>query len=354
MQRFSKEEAYKLIGFNDFKLRLFAIPFFSIFFPWLVIGASPFENFSEFSYGFLISVAHMTIYWHIDRYVVLILLTKYSKFADYKKRVVLEAILIIGITLALCSISYLLEFCFAKNGGVIEASLFEYVIGSLIITIIIVSIYEARYAFEKYKKGLIRNAELKKVNTKAQLEALKNQVNPHFFFNSINTLVSVIPEDPDTAVKFAENLSHVYRCILEMKDKEIVSLAEEFSCIQAYKYLLKIRFSDQVKFNGDEVLSTMTDQYIIPMSVQMLVENAVKHNVVSQSRPLTIDFEIIDDHLVVSNKRDPKNTPENSTKIGLKNIHKRYELLADKCIIIEETKERFSVSLPILKVTEVK
>lgn len=350
MRKFSREEAYKLIGFNDFKLRLFGIPFMSLVFPWLVIGLSPFENFSAYSVGFLFSLAHTSIYWQLDRYVVLVLLDKYSEIEEYKKRIFLEAILIIGITVVLCSLSHLLKLCMPV--GTVDPGTLTYIFSSLIMTIVIVSIYEARHAFEKYKKGLIKNEELVKENTKAQLEALKSQVNPHFLFNSINTLISVIPENPEVAVKFAENLAHVYRCILEMKDKEIVPLSDEFSCIQAYKYLLKIRFNDQVKFNGDELFSNMNHHFIIPMSVQMLVENAVKHNVVSQSRPLTIDFQIVDDYLVVSNKREPKKMVEDSTRIGLKNIHKRYELLADRCIIIDETPERFSVSLPILKITE--
>lgn len=352
MRKFSREEAYKLIGFNDLKLRLFAIPFLSLIFPWLVIGLSPFENVYAYVVGILFSLAHTSVYWQLDRYVFLMLLAKFPSIDDYKKRIFLEAVIIIGITIVLCSLSNLLKLCIPFDG--VDPGTWIYIFSSLIMTIIIVSIYEARHAFDKYKMGLIKNEELKKENTKAQLEALKSQVNPHFLFNSINTLISVIPENPEVAVKFAENLAHVYRCILEMKDKEIVSLADEFSCIQAYKYLLKIRFNDQVKFNGDELFSKMNDRFIVPMSVQMLVENAVKHNVVSQSRPLTIDFHISEDYLVVSNKREAKKTVEDSTQIGLINIDKRYELLADRGIVIDETPERFSVSLPILKITEAK
>lgn len=353
MERISRSEAYALIGFKDLKLRLFAIPFFSIFFPWLIMEIDPIEEFIPFFVGFIISVIHVSIYWYVDRYVVLLLMKRYPDFADYKKRIILETILIVGITLVLCSLSYLLEICFSWTEEKSAPSPVKFILASFVITLIIVSIYEARYAFEKYKLGLIKNEALKKENTKAQLEALKNQVNPHFFFNSINTLISVIPEDADIAVKFAENLSHVYRCILDMKDKEIVSIAEEFSCIQAYKYVLKIRFNNQVNFVGDEGLSGIHDRYIVPLSVQMLVENAIKHNVVSQSRPLTIVFDIHEEYLVVSNLREPKIMPDSSTKIGLLNIRKRYELLVDKSIEIEETEKLFCVRLPILNITEV-
>ncbi len=354
MQRFTKEEAYKLIGFNDVMLRLIGIPFFSFFFPWLVMGVSPLEDFPLYCIGYLNSAIHIYVYWQVNRWAVIRLRKRYSKFSEYRKRLTLQILLIVVITVLLCVSSFLLRMCFGSDFDRFDVDLITYLIASLVITTIIVAIYEARFAFEQYKAGLLKNEQLKKENTRAQLESLKNQVNPHFFFNSINTLISVIPEDPKVAVKFAENLSHVYRCILEMNDKEIVSVAEEFSCIQAYKYLLKIRFNDHVKFVGDETFENMSDKYIVPMSVQMLVENAIKHNVVSQSRPLEIHFQMKEDFLVVSNKKEPKKQALNSTKIGLKNIHKRYELLVNKCIVIDESDSDFVVQLPILNISEVK
>lgn len=354
MSKLTRERKLKLIGFDDLKLRLIGVPFFSLFFPWMVMGISPFDDFTLYLIAFVNSAIHVLLYWQVNRWAVLQLRNKYTKFSEYRKRLTLQSILIVSITLTLCTVSFILNLCFGTKIEVFDISFFTYLMASLVITTIIVSIYEARFAFEQYKNGLIKNEQLKKENTRAQLESLKNQVNPHFFFNSINTLISVIPEDPATAVRFAENLSHVYRCILDMKDREIVSISEEFSCIQAYKYLLKIRFNDHVKFTGDEAFNDMTDKYIVPMSVQMLVENAIKHNVVSQNRPLEIRFEMKDDFLIVSNKKEPKKQENNSTKIGLKNIHKRYELLVDKCIIVDESSEDFVVQLPILNISEVK
>ncbi len=352
MAKFSRKEKYQWLGFNDLKLRLIAVPILSYFFPIIVMGLSPTDNLPLFLESFVISLLHVFLYWEFDRYIVIILRKKYQRIAEYKKRLIIQTVIIVLSTVLFCFISEFVQLCFTPMMGKLKISLYYYVVASLVITTIILSIYEARFAFEQYKSGLIKNEELQKENTRAQLESLKNQVNPHFFFNSINTLISVIPEDPTTAVKFAENLSHVYRCILEMQDKEIVSLAEEFSCISAYKYLLKIRFSEQVTFVGDEWMQGIEDKFIVPMSVQMLVENAVKHNVVSQNHPLEIKFEMTDDFLIVSNKKSPKKTEEFSTKIGLKNVHKRYELLANKCIVIEETKDTFSVQLPILQIGE--
>ena len=354
MGKISRKERFDLIGFNDVKLRLIAIPILSYLFPIIVMRISPLEDGMLYVEGLIISALHIILYWEFDRSIVLRLRKKYPRITDYKKRLIVQTALIVAITVAFCILSNFLQFCFTPQMKSLQLSLWTYIVASLIITCIILAIYEARFAFEKYKSGLIKNEELQKENTRAQLESLKNQVNPHFFFNSINTLISVIPEDPTTAVKFAENLSHVYRCILEMKDKEIISLAEEFSCISAYKYLLKIRFSEQVTFIGDELMQGIDDKFIVPMSVQMLVENAIKHNVVSHKHPLEIRFEMMEDFLIVSNKRSPKKTEEFSTKIGLKNVHKRYELLADKCIVVEETKEWFRVKLPILQIGEVK
>jgi two-component system, LytTR family, sensor kinase len=354
MAKFSRKEQYEWLGFNDLKLRLILVPILSYFFPIIVMGVTPTDNWPLYLQSFVVSLLHIVLYWEFDRYIVIILRKKYRRISEYKKRLIIQTTVIVFTTVLFCFMSEFIQLCFNQVMGKLKISLNVYIIASLVITSIIVSIYEARFAFEKYKSGLIKNEELQKENTRAQLESLKNQVNPHFFFNSINTLISVIPEDPTTAVKFAENLSQVYRCILQMKDKEIISLAEEFSCISAYKYLLKIRFSEQVTFIGDELMQEIDDKFIVPMSVQMLVENAIKHNVVSHNHPLEIRFEMTNDFLVVSNKRSPKKTAEFSTKIGLRNVDKRYELLADKSIVVEESMECFRVYLPILQIGEVK
>lgn len=224
---------------------------------------------------------------------------------------------------------------------------------SLITTVIIISIYEGVYAFELFKKGLVENKELQRKNTQAQLESLKNQVNPHFLFNSLNTLISVIPEDPEVAVRFTEKLSQVYRYILEIRDKELITIREEMKCIEAYEYLFSIRFGNNVRFNYENI-DLNQHKFIVPLSLQMLIENAIKHNIVSQTKPLKITIKIEEDSIKVSNNLQLKTVRESSTKLGLSNIKKRYQILAKKEIIILQTADSFSVEIPILTISEVK
>ncbi len=353
MRYINREERMRLIGFNDMKLILVLAPIFAFFFPLLVFGLNPLDNSHNFWLSFGISALHIALYWYIERWLVIYIRDYYSDFKDYRKRLIIQSVIVVFSTLGLCLISEFPGFCFGGVPEDFEAPFFHKYIGSIIITTIIVSIYESVYAFQLFKTGLIKNEELQRKNTQAQLEALKNQVNPHFLFNSLNTLVSVIPEDTETAVKFAENLSSVYRYILEIRDKELITLKEELDCIKAYQYLLSIRFGDHIKFEFNN-MHNLNGQHIVPLSIQMLMENAVKHNVISQSRPLSISINLEDDTLKVCNNLQIKTNNVNSTGVGLKNIEQRYKLLVNKEIKIDKSNGIFCVSLPILSMKEVK
>lgn len=353
MAYITKEERRELIGFNDTLLRLIAVPLFSLFFPILVFGLWPTEDFILYIQCFFISIIHIIIFWWVEYWLVVYLRKRYVGIENYKKRIIVQGIALLISTLALTSTASLLDLCFDMNHDLLESSFFQKYMASLIITTIIISIYEARYTFELFKRGLIANEELQKKNAQAQLEVLKNQVNPHFLFNSLNTLISVIPENPNTAVAFTENLSNVYRYLLEIRNKEVTSLKEELECINAYEFLLKIRFEDAVRIEYPKVQPT-EERFLIPLSIQMLIENAIKHNIVSQQKQLTIKITIEGDFLVVSNNLQPKLIKEPSTNVGLENIDRRYELLIQKNISIHRTEHDFSVKIPLLKMTELK
>lgn len=353
MKYINREERRKIIGFNDYLLMLATIPVFAFFYPLLVFGISPVDNFVHFLFSFFISILHIVFYWFVERYMVILIRKKHPEYEAYRKRIIIQSVAVVVSTAVLCLISEMSQFCFGVIPEIFEVPFFTTFMGSLIITTIIISIYEGIYAFQLFKQSLIKNEELQRQNTQAQLDSLRNQVNPHFLFNSLNTLISVIPEDSGTAVKFAENLSSVYRYILEIRDKELIPLADELKCIDAYRYLLSIRFGNHIQFEFKN-LENLAQKYIVPLSVQMLMENAVKHNVVSQSRPLTISISLENNQLKVCNKLQPKIQSISSTGIGLKNIEKRYQLLANREITVEKTDELFCVYLPILKMKELK
>src|SRR5258708_21815155 len=187
----------------------------------------------------------------------------------------------------------------------------------------VVAIYESIYFVGELRKSVEEKEMLKRESLQAQLNALKIQVNPHFLFNSLNTLTAVIPENPGQAIDFVQHLSKVYRHILEVKNEQSILLKEELEVLKAYAFLLKTRFGDNLDISirvADEKLQ----QKIVPLSLQILMENAIKHNIVSSSKPLKIEVHADNGKLVVSNNLQKKNQLVESTGIGLDNIRNRY------------------------------
>jgi sensor histidine kinase YesM len=181
----------------------------------------------------------------------------------------------------------------------------------------------------------------------AKFESLKNQLDPHFLFNSLNVLTSLIGENPAQAEKFTTKLSKVYRYVLEQRNKDLVPVSEELKFAKTYMQLLGMRFEDAVQFHIPDEISD-SDLKIVPLSLQLLLENAVKHNVVSPSKPLSISIYQEDNYLIIENNINPKEAIGKSTKVGLQNIADRYGLITQKGVKIENNNKTFKVSLPLL------
>lgn len=195
-------------------------------------------------------------------------------------------------------------------------------------------------------KRLEREATLKREKIESQFEALKSQINPHFLFNSFNTLITIIEENPEMAVEFVEKLSDFYRSILQYREMEVISLQEEAELVKNYAFLLKKRFGDSLSL---EVHNGSRQAYIAPLTLQILVENAVKHNIISKSRPLKIEISTDEEYITVRNNLQKKIAMDLSTGFGLQSIANRYALLIDRAVRIEEGEDYFSVSIPIIK-----
>ena len=191
--------------------------------------------------------------------------------------------------------------------------------------------------------------ELQKENLQSQFEVLKQQVNPHFLFNSLNVLTSLIKIDPDLAESFTEKLSKVYRYVLENKEKDMVLLSTELDFMNAYVFLLDIRFMGKI-FVSIDIDKSKNDLMILPMALQLLIENAIKHNTFSKANPLKIDL-LIDqyDYLVVRNNIQIRETQIESTGVGLANIRNRYALISDKKPVFETTSKEFIAKIPLVK-----
>lgn len=181
----------------------------------------------------------------------------------------------------------------------------------------------------------------------AKFETLKNQIDPHFLFNSLNVLSSLIEENPDNAQRFTTSLSKIYRYVLDQKDKELVSVAEELSFAKTYMNLLKMRFENSLFYELPETVLN-PEAKVVPLSLQLLLENTVKHNVVSEQRPLHIRIFIDGDYLAIQNDFQKKEVMQTRQGVGLQNIVDRYGIITNRKVLIEQNEKTFTVKIPIL------
>ena len=219
-------------------------------------------------------------------------------------------------------------------------------IPTLAITFLISIFMHGRAFLLGWKETLVEAERLKREQISARYEALKSQVNPHFLFNSLNVLSSLVHKDADQAERFIHQLSAVYRYILDSRDKEVVSLEEEIRILRAYLFLMGIRFGAGLKV--DIRLPDPPPGQVAPLTLQMLVENALKHNEASKNKPLRIEIFQEDGYLVVCNNVQGKNALPESTGVGLPNIQARYRLLSGKEVLISNKNGYFAVKIPVL------
>jgi hypothetical protein len=213
-----------------------------------------------------------------------------------------------------------------------------------LITLVVSSFMHGRSFLIEWKKTAIEAERLKKEQISTKYEALRNQVNPHFLFNSLNVLTTLVHKDADMAEKFIRQLSDNYRYVLDTREQEVVSLSEEVRNLNAYIFLMKIRFGDSLK----ATISDTIDGQVAPLTLQMLVENAIKHNEVSKSNPLSIEVYQEGDYIVVKNNLQKKNNVSDSTGVGLENIKARYGFLSEKGVVIDDNDGYFTVKIPII------
>ncbi len=213
---------------------------------------------------------------------------------------------------------------------------------------LVISIYEGAYFFDEWIKNLQRSEALAKENIRSQFEALKNQLDPHFLFNSMNTLAALIDDENQPAQTYLEQLSDVYRYVLVSQQKETVPLHEELAFVESYVHLNKTRYRDNLIFRN-ELSKEALNQLVPPLSLQILVENAIKHNIVSNDKPLTLRLSMdAYGYITVENNVQKKNILEKSTKTGLQNMINRYALLTTEKVEILQTADVFSVKVPPL------
>lgn len=217
------------------------------------------------------------------------------------------------------------------------------------ITIFGIAVANGFLFFKNWKQSALNEEILKREKLAIEYEALRNQVNPHFLFNSLTALTTLVHQDADKAEEFIRRFSDIYRYILENRAREIVSLENELLLIKNMAYLYHYRHGDNLKIKLD--LDSSEEKQMLPMALQMLLENALKHNIISEALPLKVRIFEENNYVVVWNNLQLKNFVPDSNKVGLDNIRLRYSYLSEKPVIIEKTDHFFQVKIPILKQT---
>lgn len=305
-----------------------------------------------FGYNPIAASVSTAAFWLGDRLIISAMRRKYPDVRQDSRRLYVQSILVFLFTAVMSVLLYYSEPFFVKSFG--ERPHPGYIksfITCLFATALVTAIYEAAYYIHRWKESIAETERIRKEHTMAQLESLRNQVNPHFLFNSLNTLASIIPEDPEKSVKFVQKLSSVYRCILDINDKGVVTLEEELGCLKNYIFLLETRFGSNLRVEM-KIDQASLRKHLVPMSLQMLLENVIKHNVVSHKRPLRVLIESNSENILIENILQLKDQVMDKTGTGLKNIQNRYRLLFDRTITIDQDEEVFRVTLPLIEISD--
>lgn len=201
---------------------------------------------------------------------------------------------------------------------------------------------------EKWKLSIQRAERLEREKTQVQFDNLKNQLNPHFLFNALTSLNSLIKSNPELASDFLQNMSRVYRYVLKHKDKEVVSLREETEFLNDYLFLLETRFGEAFRFEST-IPEEALGKGIVPVTLQILVENAVKHNIISDKKPLHLCLSVEGDYLVMKNANHPKKNVEGSNGLGLENLKNLYRYMSDLTLYWELNEREYKIHIPLIE-----
>ncbi|WP_018615892.1 sensor histidine kinase [Segetibacter koreensis] len=269
---------------------------------------------------------------------------------EYYKSVFILLITVITYTIIISAAVLLVWHYFSKE----EPSYFLPVIHSVmlvtLLAIFITNLYENFFLNREHSDTLNRVEQLDLAKTHAELVALKNQIDPHFIFNSLNTLSFLISSNPVNAKLYNDTLAKVYHYILINREKNLVLLMEEIEFMSNYFYLLKIRFDKAINMVIQITDTEAAELLILPISLQILLENVIKHNELNQEKPLTIYITVSSNYVMVKNEMNAKSYPSSTSKVGLNNLDNRYKLLTGRNIIINSNNEIFEVRLPLINI----
>lgn len=335
---------------HDLLRRHVIILLMTMFFESLNIIVKPEGWSGEWFKGLVFNFMYIATIWNGNIFLIGLLHQRISMTHEIRKFLWFTGIIALALPIAVHYVYNLIVFPLLHGHPCALGSKesITNLIVSVAITLLVNAVFAAYSFFTFWRRSIEEKEELKREGISAEFETLKNQINPHFLFNSLNTLTSLIEESPATATDFVQKLAGVYRYVLTQKDKELTTLEEELNFIRSYIYLNQIRFGENLK--AEYIINpTSLKKKVVTLSLQMVIENAIKHNVISRERPLTISIRADAEQVEVRNNLQKKNAAADSNGIGLSNIITRYALLTEREVRITEDEYAFTVQLPLLE-----
>ncbi len=334
---------------NDIGFRVILIPVLGILIP-LATGLVPHHQFThwQIKLSYLYTIGISFIIWEGNRYLLFTLRSYFNWFRKPLRKVG-ALLLVIPFFTGPISMLLLAGWYHIFLGGRVDwNNIIQTTLIILVAVVFIVHVYETVFLVKESESEMLRSAQLEKARAEAELEALKNQIDPHFLFNSLNTLSHLIESSPGSARQFNDTLAETYRYILVNKARDLVLLRDELQFLENYFCLLKIRFGDALQWRN-EVEAEALDVYLLPpISLQILMENAIKHNEFSRQKPLQMEVSLKNRSLVFSNQASGLRVDRHSGGIGLSNLRERYRMITGMPIDVKDSGNSFVVALPVL------
>ncbi|HUR12136.1 MAG TPA: histidine kinase [Flavitalea sp.] len=341
----------KLPALNDIGFRLILIPFLGIAIPM----ATKLVDHASFSHwqikaSYLYTILLAFLIWQGNRYLLFTLRSYFNWFNRPLKKIFALLLAISFYSIPLSMLALIGWYRIFMNGEVDWNKVYLSVSIIMICVLFVTHVYETVFLVKESENEMLRNEQLERAKAEAQLEALKHQVDPHFIFNSLNTLSYLIETDPQKASRFNDTLADIYHYILQNKMRDLVLLKEEVAFVSNYFLLLQIRFGTAIDLQID-ISPDILETYVLPpISLQTLVENAIKHNAFSEDHPMMIKIYLENSQVIVSNNLNRVHRHRKNSGIGLQNLSDRYELITHQRVKVDEEKNRFIVTLPVLTI----
>ncbi|MBX2965840.1 MAG: histidine kinase [Cyclobacteriaceae bacterium] len=340
------------VRLNDNAIRLIGIPFFGIVIPnitGLFGHLTVYDMAYWLGYPYFILLAGLV--WQGNRYLLFRTRQRFTWFDKPIEKLILLFINNIFYTTPLTIAWLCLWYRWAGFDSIRWNAVLIVALVNVICVLFITHVYETVFMVKEQQHEHTKNAQLKQAKAEAELEALKNQIDPHFMFNALNSLSHLITTNSQKALLFTENLAEIYRYILTQKEQSLVLLEDELIFVEKYTELLALRFGNalniQKNFNG----TTEKEFLIPPISAFVAMENIVKHNEISEHEPLEVTLKLENNCMIIHNMLREKRSIGHSSKIGLQNLDERFKILTGKTIAVTKTEKHFSITLPLVKLT---